>query len=697
MSVLLEALKKAANEKKRTDPAVSQHKPEAEKAHTPHPSREAMNQTLARDTKTAKSDSSPRNHSENLSSEEAVRQSDVADSVATFESASTDLSRETAVETNPEPAKEPAPQSDSGPADSPEVTEGALTLRSEDVASASPLSEATEAAEPGSSQGSSEQAGSKGVEGEDAVESAPAASEKAILTLREQDDSASSNNGDSQELDLETRLALASDDAPSFESERSAFPETTELEPESEPSSEFHDGSLDENRTPRSDKPLTQKSSQTAEVDGADKIDMAAADSSHSQASGRGEKTGGADAQNDWSLSKIPGYANDETPRKPVSEKKSRQWLQVMQSGQRQPSRRYRWLLGLLITLLVATSLFVFGFIYFYQSQVQLDQSLARYQLPLPEASSPVDKPASVALADEVVGASPDSAAGSAGQASETPQEQAAEPSSELSEANGASETADQNDEAAPTMAEAKPSELQEMETPSALTAEQSYQAPKSPSATEEDKGNARQPQRLSIRSDGASKTLQSAYAAYQRGQWQEAKSHYQTLLRQEPENLAAMMGIAAVNVKEQAYSKAMQRYQTILRLHPGNENALAAQAALAGVFAQDPENIRQLKNWVQKWPNQPQLQAALGRYHAQNRDWLQAQSHFFKAFELVPKKADYAHNLAVSLDQLGKYRLARDHYRKALSLSESALSASQQASIRARIDVLNQFLSEES
>ncbi|MDR9498099.1 MAG: tetratricopeptide repeat protein [Hydrogenovibrio sp.] len=720
MSVLLEALKKAANEKKRTDPAVSQHEPE--EAHTPHPSREAMNQTLARDPKPSKGQPSPRAPSEKPSSEKAVSQSDV--SASAFDSAPAELPDVTAAKATPDPAQaspeEPESEPKPEPAVSPDTTEGALTLRTEDAATESPLSEPSGADEPDVSQDSHQQAALAATEDEASVKNAPAASEETGFTLREQNDSASPGDGNSQALDLETRLALANDDAPSFKAERGTFSETGESEsepdsgsdqtPEPESSSAFSDEALEETGAQRSDNPLPAQGSETTEVDEADKADMATADSSQSRASDPVEKAADSDAQNEWSLSKIPGYANNEAPRKPVSEKKSRQWLQVMQSGQRQPSRRYRWVLGLLIALLVATGLLVFGFLYFYQSQSQLDQSLARYQLPLPEKSSQADQPTSVILPEEVVGASSGSAeADSAEQGGEARQEPATEPSterlsertSEASESNGASETADQEQTSAPTATEAKPSASQEMNAPSESTAEPPSQAPDSsserPSRTEEDQDDARPSQRLSIRSDGASKNLKSAYAAYQRGQWQEAKSHYQTLLRQEPENLAAMMGITAVHVKEQAYSKAMQSYQKILRLHPGNENALAAQAALAGVFSQNPDNIRQLKNWAQKWPDQPQLQAALGRYYAQNRDWLQAQSHFFKAFELVPKKADYAHNLAVSLDQLGKYRLARDYYRKALTLSESALSAPQQASIRARIDVLNQFLSEES
>ncbi|WP_019895681.1 tetratricopeptide repeat protein [Hydrogenovibrio halophilus] len=719
MSVLLEALKKAANEKKRTDPAVSQHEPE--EAHTSRPSREAMNQTLARDRKPPRVQPSSRNPTEKPSNEGTVSQSEV--SASALDSAPAELLDETPAEatSDPELASPPEPESESGPepAVSPGATEGALTLRTEDAAPESPLSEPSGADEPDVSQDSHQQAALAATEDEASVKSAPAASEETGFTLREQNDSASPGDGSSQALDLETRLALASDDASSFEAERGAFSETGESEsepdsgsdqtPEPESSSAFSDETVEETGAQRSDNPLPAQGSETTEVDEADKVDMATADSSQSRASEPVEKAADSDAQNEWSLSKIPGYANNEAPRKPVSEKKSRQWLQVMQSGQRQPSRRYRWVLGLLIALLVATGLLVFGFLYFYQSQSQLDQSLARYQLPLPENSNQADQPTSVTLPEEVVDASPDSATDSAEQAREARQEPAAEPSterlsertSEASEANGVSETAEQKQTSAPTATEAKPSASQEMDAPSESTAEPPSQAPDSsserPSRTEETQDAARPSQRLSIRSDGASQTLKSAYAAYQRGQWQEAKSHYQTLLRQEPENLAAMMGIAAVHVKEQAYSKAMQSYQKILRLHPGNENALAAQAALAGVFAQNPDNIRQLKNWAQKWPDQPQLQAALGRYYAQNRDWLQAQSHFFKAFELVPKKADYAHNLAVSLDQLGKYRLARDYYRKALTLSESALSAPQQASIRARIDVLNQFLSEES
>jgi tetratricopeptide (TPR) repeat protein len=203
--------------------------------------------------------------------------------------------------------------------------------------------------------------------------------------------------------------------------------------------------------------------------------------------------------------------------------------------------------------------------------------------------------------------------------------------------------------------------------------------------------------QRLRIQPQGKSQSLALAYEAYQQGNWAEARTHYQALLDQDPASLLAQMGLAAIHVKEGDYSEAMQRYQRILKKHPGHEKALAAQSALAAVLARDPAQLRQLKEWAKKWPDQAQIQAALGQYYAGQQDWPTAQSYFFKAYELAPDKVSYAHNLAVSLDQLGKYALAAQYYQQTLARSSSALTSSQKTQIQARLNVLNQFLSKES
>jgi tetratricopeptide (TPR) repeat protein len=55
---------------------------------------------------------------------------------------------------------------------------------------------------------------------------------------------------------------------------------------------------------------------------------------------------------------------------------------------------------------------------------------------------------------------------------------------------------------------------------------------------------------------------------------------------------------------------------------------------------------------------------------------WPQAQQAYFQAHHLEPDNADYAYNLAVSLDHLRQPKLALNFYRRAEQLASSQARA---------------------
>jgi tetratricopeptide (TPR) repeat protein len=65
-------------------------------------------------------------------------------------------------------------------------------------------------------------------------------------------------------------------------------------------------------------------------------------------------------------------------------------------------------------------------------------------------------------------------------------------------------------------------------------------------------------------------------------------------------------------------------------------------------------------------------LQFTLGNQLAQQGRWAEAQQAFFKAFAANPDNADFAYNLAVSLDHLRQPRLALEYYQRALKLAQT-------------------------
>jgi tetratricopeptide (TPR) repeat protein len=63
-------------------------------------------------------------------------------------------------------------------------------------------------------------------------------------------------------------------------------------------------------------------------------------------------------------------------------------------------------------------------------------------------------------------------------------------------------------------------------------------------------------------------------------------------------------------------------------------------------------------------------LNFALGNQLAQQGRWPEAQLEYFKAFAAEPDNADFAYNLAVSLDHMRQPKLALEYYRRAITLA---------------------------
>ena len=74
------------------------------------------------------------------------------------------------------------------------------------------------------------------------------------------------------------------------------------------------------------------------------------------------------------------------------------------------------------------------------------------------------------------------------------------------------------------------------------------------------------------------------------------------------------------------------------------------------------------LKILIEREPS-PALYQTLGNLYADQQRWNDAQAAYFEAVRGAPGNADYAFNLAVSLDQLRQYPAARTYYEKALAL----------------------------
>jgi tetratricopeptide (TPR) repeat protein len=153
-----------------------------------------------------------------------------------------------------------------------------------------------------------------------------------------------------------------------------------------------------------------------------------------------------------------------------------------------------------------------------------------------------------------------------------------------------------------------------------------------------------------------------------QLGQYDKAGSLYSQVLSRDPDNIDAMLGLAAIAWKQGRPAVASQYYGRVLEMEPRNTHAQAGLIAILGNA--DPIAAEtKLKQLIDREPS-GFLYFTLGNLYAERSLWSQAQRAYFQAYQLQPDNSDYAFNLAVGLEHLGQGRPALDYYRKALDLS---------------------------
>lgn len=179
---------------------------------------------------------------------------------------------------------------------------------------------------------------------------------------------------------------------------------------------------------------------------------------------------------------------------------------------------------------------------------------------------------------------------------------------------------------------------------------------------------------------------VESGYSAYVAGNMDVARADYEQALRDDPGNRDALLGLAAVDVRSARLEAAEGTYLRLLRTDPRDAHAQAGLIALRGA-RMDPLVVEsRLKTLLATDPGAHVLNFALGNQLAQQGRWAEAQQQYFKAFAAEPENADFAYNLAVSLDHLRQPKLALEYYQRALALVATRGASFDPAAARARI-----------
>jgi tetratricopeptide (TPR) repeat protein len=180
------------------------------------------------------------------------------------------------------------------------------------------------------------------------------------------------------------------------------------------------------------------------------------------------------------------------------------------------------------------------------------------------------------------------------------------------------------------------------------------------------------------------SPTLQNAWSAYQAGDLAAARQQYDMALLQDPNNRDALLGSAAVALKEHNGQQAAVHYVRLLELNPNDPEALSGLVALRpGDLAQAETK---LKGLLRSTPESGPVLFTLGNLYAKQGRWSEAQQAYFRAYSAAPANPDYAFNLAIGLDRLNQGRLAQDYYQRALNLAQNAPAGFDPNAVRKRL-----------
>jgi len=181
-----------------------------------------------------------------------------------------------------------------------------------------------------------------------------------------------------------------------------------------------------------------------------------------------------------------------------------------------------------------------------------------------------------------------------------------------------------------------------------------------------------------------------AGYAAYQQGDLAAARAHYEQALKNDAGNRDALLGLAALDMRAQRYDAAAAYYRRLLQANPRDPYALAGLLALRGGQIDPLSAESRVKTLLASDTGTDVLNFTLGNEYARQGRWAEAQQAYFKALAADPGNADFAYNLAVSLEHIGKPKLAVEQYRQALALAQQRAASFDPEAVRKRVEELS-------
>jgi tetratricopeptide (TPR) repeat protein len=176
-------------------------------------------------------------------------------------------------------------------------------------------------------------------------------------------------------------------------------------------------------------------------------------------------------------------------------------------------------------------------------------------------------------------------------------------------------------------------------------------------------------------------------YTALQQNQFSQAREAYSQVLTKNPTQRDALLGIAYAHHALGDTAQALSTLRRLMDLYPRDSDASSALYLIGGGDPQAEET--RFKQLLERSERPAILHYALGVLYFEQSRYGEAERSFSKAVSMDPDQPDYAYNLALSLDRLGRVRDAARQYVSALNLANQASAVFSRDVARSRLRVL--------
>jgi len=190
-----------------------------------------------------------------------------------------------------------------------------------------------------------------------------------------------------------------------------------------------------------------------------------------------------------------------------------------------------------------------------------------------------------------------------------------------------------------------------------------------------------------SVQSASVDPDIMRAYKALQQNQFAQAREIYSQVLTRTPTQRDALLGIAYAHQALGNSEQALSTLRRLVELYPLDSDGMSALFLIGG--GDLPAEETRFKQMLDRAERPSALHYVLGiLYYEQNR-FGEAERSFSRAAHMEPNQPDYAYNLALALDRLGRNRDAAKQYVVALNLANQTNAVFSRDLARARLRIL--------